>query len=502
MNFDNAIDAVFCNHDLLREILQYVQGDCFDKDAVSLCCQAWKSALDIVVKKISCNYINSLPILAARFVNVEVIDISQVFGSVTDFYLECIASHFSLRLVALKCEDNNIFIASSVTDRGLIAISSCTRLRNLALSGLERCTSVGYGNLFRGCCDLEQLRLNRLISRNTDQEQDIGYNIVQALFANCHNLSSLDLSCRVFDDRCLPLIFGCSRLKFLTLEGSFTLEHPCLHTMIFQCSLLQDLTIAVGHATILPSRQPKFFEDLFCCCPNLHSLQGGTTFSHEAFQLVQLTSLTHLSISNPDHITQPNFIEVLKANTRLTSVEISSACHTHEGEVNSLFSAAAMNCPRLTRLVDTSGSLSDSSLQSLMFTTTLRHLDLCSSTITSYGLGVVASACRSLLEIHLDFCLRVEDFGLQCLTAGCMRLQTIHIQGCSKLTNLGLVSLATCSCLEDLDVSYSQIDDATLLAILRGTPRMRILDLAACNQLVDASAVAACPTLISVNLEG
>ena len=141
-----------------------------------------------MIKNISCNYITSLPMLAARFAKLEVIDLSQVFSSVTDFYLESIASIFSLQLEELKCEGNNVFVASSVTDRGLIAISSCTRLRSLALSGLEQCTAVGYEDLFRGCCHLEQLRLSRLIHSRSNRPQDLGYNITKALFANCHNV--------------------------------------------------------------------------------------------------------------------------------------------------------------------------------------------------------------------------------------------------------------------------------------------------------------------------
>ena len=42
MNFDNAIVAVFGNRDLLREILKYVQGDCFDRDSVSFAARVGK----------------------------------------------------------------------------------------------------------------------------------------------------------------------------------------------------------------------------------------------------------------------------------------------------------------------------------------------------------------------------------------------------------------------------------------------------------------------------
>ncbi|KAH7426609.1 hypothetical protein KP509_10G008500 [Ceratopteris richardii] len=179
-----------------------------------------------------------------------------------------------------------------------------------------------------------------------------------------------------------------------------------------------------------------------------------------------------------------------------------------------MFPALTRRYPYLQHL-DLSGctSVSDNGLRCVALYTGSRLLSLSLSTVCTFsnaGLVPLAKECTSLIHLNLGRCLQIADVGIMAISH-IRTLQSLMINGCTEVSdssiaflafncrNLRFISLkwcvgitdaavsaigAHCFKLEELDVSYTEITNASIFSICK-LKSLTKLSLAACGRVND-----------------
>ena len=115
----------------------------------------------------------------------------------------------------------------------------------------------------------------------------------------------------------------------------------------------------------------------------------------------------------------------------------------------------------------------------------------------------LASSCPKLTRFASGFSYMsssLGDIGVVSLVVHCPRLATVDFSGCPNLTDVGMVALAEkCKQLVSITAQHSQIQSASVVALAKHCPLLTSIDFSACKQLTNVGALASCTQLTNVN---
>ena len=120
----------------------------------------------------------------------------------------------------------------------------------------------------------------------------------------------------------------------------------------------------------------------------------------------------------------------------------------------------------------------------------LRRLDLSWNAIGDDTMVAVGQSCPQLRELSIPNCTKVGDVGLRAIGLGCPGLVELDLEGCSEISDAAIVALVndTSSALRKLRLQdCNRLTDASVEAIARGCPRLRILLLSGCHRITSKS---------------
>ncbi|KAK1271162.1 hypothetical protein QJS04_geneDACA005929 [Acorus gramineus] len=84
------------------------------------------------------------------------------------------------------------------------------------------------------------------------------------------------------------------------------------------------------------------------------------------------------------------------------------------------------------------------------------------------AVAVIGRGCANLEALRLSRCVGVTDIGVAWVAVGCRRLKRLCLRWCVKVTDLGVgLVAAKCEEIRSLDLSYVQITEKCLPAVLR-----------------------------------
>lgn len=309
--------------------------------------------------------------------------------------------------------------------------------------------------------------------------------------------------CPTLDNNCLEIIFGCQSLTSVTLLGKLNFSLTELDQTKSKCGRLQRLTVGL----IWGSEWTNVDILLETIARSSNVLENvtltGQGFSRRGLHSLCLcSSLKSLTLQHETHSIETDIVEIVSTNQGLISLDLSSLPQIFSSVGDAAIMALASKAPNLKSLSLRSDRITDFALESLAYCSKMEALQLSSCSITNKGLRALSGRCRDLEKVSLAWSRAVGDAGLQMLTASCMHLRSLNVSHCSGLTSSGLSAIAACGALEVLDVSYTNIDDSSLVGIIRGAPGLRQLSLVKCVLLTGMWAPAMVTSLENLNLEG
>ncbi|KAI5075317.1 hypothetical protein GOP47_0009393 [Adiantum capillus-veneris] len=260
--------------------------------------------------------------------------------------------------------------------------------------------------------------------------------------------------------------------SFLRTE-TVHVAHPkvkvfCRYVPEICCRSIKSMSILdILHDSILLNIQERLSHPLdlqswALSCKRFYALEAG---SRRHLSLLRLhtfpvlaqryPSLQHLDLSSCTFVSDEGLGYVaLSVGKRLLSLNLSSVCtFTYLGLI-----LLAKEC------------------------ISLLHLDL-SKCLQVGELGIMALAhIHTLQSLKLNGCVEVSDSSLAFLAFHCRRLRSLCLKWCIRITDGALFTIgAYCLSLQELDVSYTEITNASLSAIckLRSLEKLRMV---ACSQ--------------------
>ncbi len=107
--------------------------------------------------------------------------------------------------------------------------------------------------------------------------------------------------------------------------------------------------------------------------------------------------------------------------------------------------------------------------------------------ITSEGVAVLASCCKMLEVVNLNWCRGISNKALFALAANCPMLREFSAYSCLEFTQEGFESLvSSCINLEQLELcDCTQVTDEWLYFLIEHAPNLRMLDVTGCSKLSD-----------------
>ncbi|EFJ31715.1 hypothetical protein SELMODRAFT_87311 [Selaginella moellendorffii] len=345
-----------------------------------------------------------------------------------------------------------------ITDEDLALVGELagTRLRSLGLARMGGFTVAGIVALARNCSALVELDL-RCCNSLGDLE----------LAAVCQlgSLRKLDLTgCYMISDAGLGcLAAGCKKLQVVVLKGCVGISDAGLCFLASNCKELTTIDVSYTEIT----------DDGVRCLSNLPSLR-----------VLNLAACSNVGDAG-----------LTRTSTSLLELDL-SCCRSVTNVGISFLSKRSLQflklgfCSPVKKRSQITGQL----LEAVGKLTQIQTLKLAGCEIAGDGLRFVGSCCLQLSDLSLSKCRGVTDSGMASIFHGCKNLRKLDLTCCLDLTEItayniarssaGLVSLKIeacriltennipllmerCSCLEELDVTDCNIDDAGLECIAK-----------------------------------
>ncbi|MCO5611579.1 hypothetical protein L7F22_065832 [Adiantum nelumboides] len=224
-------------------------------------------------------------------------------------------------------------------------------------------------------------------------------------------------------------------------------------------------------------------------CKRFYALEAG---SRRRLSLLRLhtfpalarryPSLQYLDLSSCTFVSDEGLRYVgLYAGKRLLSLNLSTVCtFSNLGLI-----LLAKECISLCHL-DLSKCLQvrDFGIMALAHIHTLQSLKLngCID-VSDSSLAFLAFHCRSLRALSLKWCIRITDAALSAIGAYCLNLQELDVSY-TEITNASLSAICKLRSLENLRmVACSQLDDEGLLCLKSGSRSLQTLDVSRCRNV-------------------
>lgn len=429
---------------LVTRIVQFLGSD-VDRRCAALVCRLWSEAVAWSARKLVLRTRASLPDLARRCWHITELDLSQCQADhLEDRDLEAAAAAFP-RLRALRIGDPDA-VQRKLTEAGVAAFASA-HLQQITLSSLPSLCDPGVTLLALRCTNLRVWRLE---------------------------------DCRSLGDAALEAIAACPNLEELTLKGEFKLTSSGLAVLGQKSEALLKLELELGAVNI-----DLALKSVAQGCPRLAhvSLKCRAASLGELSRCTSLRSLALQSDGEEDRLDEA-VVAIATANANLTEL----TC------VNRLSDSAVMSvlfkCPRLQQLHLDALNLTEGVLPCIQQCASLTDLMLDNFQSTGQGLAEIGLCGLDFRSFSLTHAHGVRDMELQMLMDGNRQLARLDLRGCSGPTAIGYSAIALCSQLQFLDLSYTTVDDLSLISIASGVKALKELTVVKCEGISSMSAVA------------
>eukprot|EP00271_Cylindrocystis_brebissonii_P008896 TRINITY_DN23420_c0_g1_i1.p1 TRINITY_DN23420_c0_g1~~TRINITY_DN23420_c0_g1_i1.p1 ORF type:complete len:644 (-),score=106.15 TRINITY_DN23420_c0_g1_i1:715-2646(-) len=206
--------------------------------------------------------------------------------------------------------------------------------------------------------------------------------------------------------------------------------------------------------------------------------------------LLRYSNLRSLDCSLDIQLSDRDLVSIATTyNTNLQTLNLSNNKRVgYEG-----FSQLGQLCTQLTTLLLAYCTVTDASLMALSGCHKLEVLKLANCRdITDAGIFCLAAGCKGLRELSLRWCILVTNLGMAYVAANCTLLRSLDLGNSTKVTSDALESIALLPALEHLNLEQSEVNYDGLLALSKGCPKLKELDLRGCQNVTDAGVRAIC----------
>ncbi|CAM6099997.1 unnamed protein product [Calypogeia fissa] len=432
-----------------------------DRYAAALVCRLWHDAVTWQATKLALRTRASLPHLVRPFKHIVALDLSCIDEELTDSDLEFCAMSFGyLRWLSV----GHVHLPQDqISDAGLLAFAErCGSLEQLSLAGLSRIGDYG---------------IRAFSSSGTPF------------------LRSLTLeSCRNLTDDALAAISDFPSLVELQLKGEFGFTSTGLAKIGSNCNGLVKVCLDLGSTNIDPA-----LNSLAEGCPKLQELSLKFKKANLR-ELVKCTSLSSLVIESDQRL--PMDGPVLAIATANKNLKEFVYINVITPLTDSAVIGVVLKCPMLERLSLEATGLTGSALLCIVNCKTLQHLTLENMKSTEDGLAEIGMCGRGLLKnLALRNARGVRDMEIQSLMNRNRGLEFLDLQSCHEISPIGFAAIAACRNLQILDLSYTEVDDLSLLTIASGVHNLQQLILIRCKSVTNMGAVARFSTLECLNVD-
>jgi F-box/leucine-rich repeat protein 2/20 len=449
---ERSMDVALRDGGLVAQIVQCLDCD-MDRHAAALVCRVWNEAVAWGAHKLVLRCRTSLAQLAQRFWHITDLDLSQCTNQLEDQDLRVAAAAFP-RPRALRIGHTDQ-AQRSLTEAGVAAFAErCVDLNRVQLSSLPLLRDAGVAVLVT---KLRALQLE---------------------------------SCRSLGDEALEAIAECRELEELSLKGEFRFTSAGLAVVGSKCGGLATLALHLGAVNI----------DLIlkAVASGCHKLRN-VSLKFKAAKMRALSRCTTLYSlvfeSDEEDRLDEAVVAIAAANGNLA--ELTCGNRLSDSAVIALILA----CPRLQKLHLDASNVTEGVLPCIQRCKFLTDLSLNHFQSTGQGLAEIGLCGLDFRKFSLSHARGVRDMELQMLMDGNGQLEHLDLQGCSGPTAIGYSAIALCANLRFLDLSFTTIDDLSLISIASGVSKLEQLTIVKCEAITNMSAVARFTQLESLILD-
>nr|XP_024365135.1 F-box/LRR-repeat protein 4-like [Physcomitrium patens]PNR27440.1 hypothetical protein PHYPA_029592 [Physcomitrium patens] len=452
---ENSMDVALRDAGLVGHIVQALESD-VDRHSAALVCRVWNEAVAWGAHKLVVRCRKSLAKLALRFWHITDLDLSKCTNQLEDRDLKVAAAAF-LRLKSLRIGHVDQ-MKCKVTEAGVMAFAeSCVDLEHVRLSSFPVLRDGGLSMLIQRCAKLRMLHLE---------------------------------SCRSLGDESLEAIAGCRELQELSLRGEFRFTSSGLAVIGAKCGELVKLVLELGAVNIDP-----VLKSVAHGCHRLRdvSLKFKTAKLRELSLCTSLRSLAFES-DEEDRLDEA-VVAIATSNSNL--IELTSVNRLSDFAVTTVI----LKCPRLQALHLDAMNVTEGVLPYIQQCKFLSDLSLDNFQSTGQGLAEIGLCGLDFKKFSLSHARGVRDVELEILIHGNVQLEQLNLRGCVGPTAIGYSGIALCSNLRHLDLSFSTVDDLSLISIASGVQNLKQLTIVKCEGITNMSAVARFTALESLTLD-
>ncbi|GAQ82143.1 Leucine rich repeat/RNI-like superfamily protein [Klebsormidium nitens] len=514
-----SVRDVFGSTDLLAHILHFLDEP-VDKDAACRVNKSWLHAFQSVPQRLAFRRVEDAQ--QPRWRDSIVVSLAIMLGrdSLTEEALKLASQQFPQSLQRLTLW--SALPSGASCQLGLIA--QCRNLVTLSLHQVIVAEPVDLGPVFQACKQLEKVCItyeafptNPWFQRDgrgfrDDQSglvwQVLTDNDIEDLVVNCPRLRHLELQdCRAVGDSGVSALQKATNLRTLSLVGAFQFSFPGLAS-VGECLSLEEVTLDLrppkpepgtnmGRARLVNTRfDVTQTLNKLVGCPRLKRLRLG--------RFVRSRGLPSIWFS----------LEVLEAHLELLSSNVGSLralaghCRTlrvfkiqsdsqgapSDSEGAEVLKRIGWACPpNLEKVSVQCNKVDPSAVEALSNCPNLASLEIASTAITSKGIAYLAARTRRITELSLASSQPVRgvsDEGVQAIAQAAPSLRRLNLTRCTSLSDIGFASLATCSKLETLNLSYTAIGDVGLVALIKSLPGLTEIILESCHNITNLTPLA------------
>lgn len=421
-----------------------------DRHSASMVCKAWNDALQWSAHDLTVRSTTLLPSLLSRFKHVKHLKLDQCCDQLQDSDLE----------LTSKCLKNLLIISVGNPDQPQLCIS------NLGLVGF-----VGI------CTMLEQITLSSI--------PNLMNSGIEAIARICKRLRSLSLQdCRNLSDDALDALENCKNIQELSLTGFFGFSPSGLSKIGKNCPELLKFSFDFGD--YIPGTYSiditMALRSLAINCLHLQIL--SLKFLHgDLRELLGLSTLVALYIHtyrDQQVCADYSLASIVAANKNLKEF----VYYNWSSPLNdAALLMITQNCRNLEKLCLVAKALTDSALLQIMECKALTSLALDGFYSNGKCLALFNFCAMQLKEFSLRSASWVTDVELETVMQSNNKLEKLNLNGCLVQTSKGFSAISLCTNLQILDLSFTAVDDLSLVAIATGAKMLRHLSLISCRNI-------------------
>lgn len=430
-----------------------------DRLSASLVCKIWNEAMIFKLKRVAIRSRVLLHCLLQRFSNVKELDLGHCCDGLQDSDL-LNAAPFLHRIerVLLGHPDNP---QNRLSDVAVISLAvNCPALKQIELSSFSNISDKSLVSLASLCPSLHSVFLE-----------------------DCVNLG----------DPSLEAISRCGNLQELTLKGKFGFTPQGLGVIGEHCSVLRSVRFELHNIDVGVA-----LKSISTGCPRI----SECSLKVRAVDLTDMAKCTTLTCFRVEtdlwHHLDEDIIAIAVANKNLIELII---VNQYEPLSDTAVLRVIQSCRLLKKLHIYATRLTGMALQSLMDCKTLKSLILDHFKSSGQGLAEVGLCGLDLKCLSLRSGRGIRDVELQTLVQGSRQLELLDLQCCHGLSPIGFSAISGCTNLQSLNLSFTQVDNLSLMTIADGVRGLKRLSLVKCESISDMGIIAQFSALESLNLD-